>query len=85
MRLLNQYIKNCEQSLFRYEGLQDYSAEDSKEFVEKYISTGELTFFPNDSEWWKDIKQKNQQGVVTQRVRLITYPITDYTKAELAF
>ena len=80
------YIKNCKKSLFRFEGLQDYSTEDGDELVKFFIETGVLKEHPNDSdEWWKDIKDKNKRGIITQRVRLVKKPLTDYTKMELVY
>jgi hypothetical protein len=81
-----QYIENCKKSLFRFEGLQDYSAEDSDKWVENFLTTGKLAEIPNDNnEWWRKMKQRNESGIVTQRVRLVTEPLTDYTKMELAY
>jgi hypothetical protein len=80
---LDTYIKNASESIFRYEGLQDYTAEDGEEFVKNFIETGTISFSPELSEWWQNLKKKNESGIRTYRVRLVTYPMTDYTKAEL--
>lgn len=86
MEPLWQSIDNCKQSLFRFEGLQDYSAEDSDQWVETFITTGKLAELPGDNNpWWKKMKERSEKGIITQRVRLVTEPVTDYTKMELAY
>lgn len=81
---LDTSIKNAKKSLFRFEGLQDYSAEDGDEIVKTFIKTGKLDWLPENNEWWKNIKTMNDKGVKTHRVRLVILPQTDYTKWELA-
>ena len=79
-------IQRCKKSLFRFEGLQDYSAEDGEEALEFFIRNGILKEVPDwNNEWWKEMKARNDQGVVTQRVRLVIEPVTDYTKMELEY
>jgi hypothetical protein len=84
MDQLDQYLKGAKKSIFRYEGLQDYSAEDGEESVREYVATGKLPFKPEETEWWQDIKDKNENGVKTCRVRFVEEPLTEYTKMELA-
>jgi hypothetical protein len=84
MDQLDKYIEKASKSIFRYEGLQDYSAEDGEDFAKNYLKTKQLTFQPKDNEWWRDIKEKNGKGIKTCRVRLVTKLLTDYTQAELA-
>ncbi len=86
MEPLWEAIKKCQHSLFRFEGLQDYSAEDGEDAVDYFMQTGQLKEAPDsNNEWWSDIKLRNEKGIVTQRVRLVTEPKTDYTKMELAY
>ena len=86
MEPLWEAIENCQKSLFRFEGLQDYSAEDGEDTVNYFVKTGQLKKFPDtNNKWWSDIKLKNESGVVTQRVRLVTEPMTDYTRMELEY
>ena len=84
MDQLDEYIQEAKRSVFRFEGLQDYSAMDGEDFVRKYLESNQLSFQPAESEWWKSIKALNQKGIKTSRVRMVTDPLTDYTKAELA-
>ncbi len=85
MELIWHSIKNSTTSLFRFEGLQDYSGEDGMETVRAFIDTGVLIEHPRDTLWWREMKVRNEQDITTQRVRLVTEPLTDYTKWELAY
>lgn len=79
-------ITNCQKYLFRFEGLQDYSAEDSDDAVDYFVKTGNLKSIPDaNNKWWSDMKLRNENGIVTQRVRLVIEPTTDYTKMELEY
>jgi hypothetical protein len=79
-------IKNSQQSIFRFEGLQDYSAEDGEEVVSCFVKTGQLQNIPDaNNKWWSDMKLRNEKGIVTQRVRLVIEPKTNYTKMELEY
>lgn len=66
------HLNNSEKSLFRFETLQYYD-----------VGVNDLS----DSEmipWWEFIKNKtSKENVIMQRVRLIRYPVTEYTKNEL--
>jgi hypothetical protein len=61
------YLKSATTSLFRWEALQEYQVEGEEDM----------------SEWWDFIESKTRTGVVMQRVRLITLPLTNYTKREV--
>ncbi len=69
---LQAYLNNSKKSLFRFEALQYYD-----------VGVDDMS----DSEmipWWNFIKNKtSKENVVMQRVRLIKYPLTKYTKKEL--
>lgn len=66
------YLNNSKKSLFRFEALQQYD-----------VGVDDLS----DAEmmpWWEFIKNKtSKENVIMQRVRLVTYPMTEYTKKEL--
>ncbi len=67
------YLKSANKSLFRFESLQTYNVE------------GEDISDPDEGmeDWWDFIASKTKAGVTMQRVRLVTQPLTDYTKMEL--
>lgn len=79
------YLDKASKSIFRFEGLQDYTAEDGEEFVKKYIETGQLLEKPEEILWCRNLRGMNERGIVTQRVRLVKLPLNDYTKTELAW
>ncbi|HZS42763.1 MAG TPA: hypothetical protein VFA52_00915 [Candidatus Paceibacterota bacterium] len=84
MDKFKKYFKKAFISVFRFEALQDYTAEDGQEMVDEYLNNGKLAR-PEYSSWWKEIKEKNEHGVLTQRVRLVDEPLNDYTKMELTY
>ena len=47
MEPLWEAIENCKKSLFCYEGLQDYSAEDGTESLSYFLSKGKLKEVPD--------------------------------------
>jgi len=76
------YLGAARTSLFRFEYLQDFSATDSTLFA-KWQKAGNIE---NDSDlqsWWDFLNQKHHEGVVTSRVRLVEFPISEYTSFEL--
>jgi hypothetical protein len=85
MDLLWKTIEDSDKALFRFECLQDYSAEDGCDKVEYFIRTGSLLEHSENSAWWNQIKRMNDSGMSTARVRFVTEPISDYTKMELAY
>ena len=68
---LYKYLQSSTKSLFRFEALQDYKVE------------GDGIDDESMREWWSFIKEKISAGVTMQRVRLVTEPLTEYTKNEL--
>jgi hypothetical protein len=85
MDLLWKTIEVSDKALFRFEYLQDYSAEDGNDTVKYFIQTGFLREHPETSPWWSQIKRRNDSGMSTARVRMVTEPMSDYTKMELAY
>lgn len=82
---LEQVINKAKKTIFRFESLQDYSAEDPKEELEYFIQNKSLMTQAKDTEWWKGVKEKNEKGIKDSRVRLVIEPMNDYTRFELAF
>jgi hypothetical protein len=72
-------------SMFRLECLQvydvDYEASDIAAFRSGTTSPP-ATYL---SDWCKTIESNTRRGVVCERVRLITSPLTEYTKYEVAW
>jgi hypothetical protein len=80
-----EFLDDAKKSIFRFERLQDYTAEDGVEIVERYIKTGDIGGRPVDMGWCLRIKALNEKKILTQRVRLVEFPLNDYTKWELAW
>jgi len=68
---LYQYFQSANKSLFRFEALQDYKVD------------GDRIDDEDMKEWWDFIASKTNNGVKMERVRLVTEPLTEYTKNEL--
>jgi hypothetical protein len=78
---LMDYLKSAKKSLFRFEYLQEFKAgEDGN--IDQWRKTGEIdeNLF---KEWWNFLEGKHKEGVITQRVRRIMYPLNEYTQWEL--
>lgn len=65
---LMEYLESAEKSLFRWEALQEYKVDGEDEGMD---------------EWWEFIERKTRNGVAMERVRLIVFPMNDYTKKEV--
>jgi len=64
---LMDYLESARESLFRWEALQEYRVDDEDDM----------------DDWWSFLQKKSASGVVLQRVRMIRFPLNDYTKKEL--
>lgn len=80
---LGEYLDSAKRSLFRFEFLQEFDIPSEREAAELWKREGKIDI-QHMHEWWDFIASKTKQGVCMQRVRLVTYPLTDYTKRELA-
>jgi len=78
-------FEKATKSLFRFEGLQDYTAMDGEEEISHFIKTGALLTKPQDVDWCRNMKLKNERGMFTGRVRMVVKPLNNYTKWELAW
>ena len=76
-------IRNSAQDrIFRLELLQNYNVEDEYEDYQKFLNGDPVQL--DGFEFWKDIIDTNlEKNVPMERVRLITYPLTLYTKFEI--
>lgn len=68
---IESYFNNAKVSMFRFEALQVYDVGVDDMSDEEMIP------------WRAFVKEKVESGVLMQRVRLLTYPLTDYTIREL--
>lgn len=77
---LMDYLQSAKVSLFRWEALQYYSSD--KESLEFFQTTGGINRERMNG-WWQFLALKKQEGVVLQRVRLVSHPMTQYVEMEL--
>lgn len=78
-----EYLSSAKESLFRFEYLQDFDTPEEREIFRAYKSNGQIEIRPLMQGWWNFLKAKHEEGVITQRVRLVKMPETEYLKWEL--
>lgn len=79
------WLNNFQQSAFRLETLPEYQVEQEAEWFAEWQRSGtvpELT--PDNDSWCKLIAEARSSGRRMQRVRLVTTPLTEYERFELA-
>src|SRR5216684_1100797 len=78
---LMDYLAVAKKSLFRFEFLQEYDAGE-KDNIKQWRKTSQINsaLF---KEWWDFLEKKHGEGVITQRVRRVVYPLNEYTQWEL--
>jgi hypothetical protein len=81
---LMKYLQKSQQSLFRFEALQNYAVDEEEKSFSEFLKTGKVEISDNQ-EWYEFISAKVASGVKMQRVRLVTLPLTTYTRYELPY
>jgi len=79
------WLQNFKRLAFRLETLPEYRVEQEAEWFAEWQRSGnapELT--PDNDSWCKLIAEARSSGRRMQRVRLVTTPLTDYERFELA-
>jgi hypothetical protein len=79
------WLNNFKQTAFRLETLPEYRVEQEAEWFAEWQRSGrvpELT--PDNDSWCKLLSEAKAAGRRMQRVRLVTTPLTDYERFELA-
>jgi Family of unknown function (DUF6879) len=83
---LSDAFSGFRQSAFRLELLQAYEVEAEKSDYADFLSGKIPTSCPACLvEWCQEIEAASTEGRTFQRVRLIDFPITDYTRFEVIF
>jgi hypothetical protein len=76
------YLAQAKESIFRFEYLREYKVPSEWDSFTRYQDTGILdTSFLR--EWWSFLEGLHAKEIITQRVRLVREPKTEYTKWEL--
>src|SRR6266481_2023346 len=79
----SEYLQSAKASLFRFEYLQEFHMSEEQEVFRTYSTTGIVEIRPIMQDWWNFLEMKHRDGVHTQRVRLIRFPISKYLEWEL--
>ena len=71
-------------SLFRLETLQNYSGSSEDDAFAEWRRTGRIPVTAELQQWCERIRHRFGQGCRIQRVHVVTEPLTDYVRFELA-
>ena len=71
-------------SLFRLETLQNYSGSSEDDAFAEWRRTGRIPVTAELQQWCERIRDRVGQGCRIQRVHVVTEPLTDYVRFELA-
>jgi len=78
-------LKNFRQSAFRLETLERYTVPQEAEWFEEWKHTGKLPeLTPGNDSWLRMVRDHTRAGRLMQRVRVVSAPLTDYERFELA-
>lgn len=78
-------LKTFRQSAFRLETLDRYTVPQEAEWFEEWKRTGKLPeLTPENDSWLRMVRDHTTAGRVMQRVRVVSTPLTDYERFELA-
>jgi len=77
------WLSNFQRSAFRLETLPAYSVPQEVEMLAAF-KRGEDVRLPKDHPWLKKVRQHTRDGKRMERVRLVSYPLSDYLRFELS-
>jgi hypothetical protein len=77
------WLQNFKRSAFRLETLPQYLVPQEEEMLARF-KRGEEVRMPDDHPWLVRVRQHVVSGKAMRRVRVVTYPLTDYLRFELA-
>jgi hypothetical protein len=78
-------LKNFRLSAFRLETLDRYTVPQEAEWFEEWRLTGRLPeLTPENDSWLRMVHDHTRAGRIMQRVRVVSTPLTDYERFELA-
>jgi hypothetical protein len=79
------WLSNFERSAFRLETLPEYDVPQEAEWLEAFKRDGSLPHLsPENDSWLKLVSSCGPQQKQMQRVRIVTHPLSDYLRFELA-
>ena len=82
---LGALLQNFRRSAFRLETLEHYTVPQEAEWFATWRRTGRLPeLTPDNDSWLRMVRDHTSAGRVMQRVRVVSTPLTDYERFELA-
>lgn len=81
--MVRKYFESFKKYAFRLELLQKYNVKEEKESFAQFLKTGEISSEAN-AEWHALIRATGARGARMERVHVITLPLSDYLKYEIA-
>jgi hypothetical protein len=79
------WLQNFKRSAFRLETLPVYRVPQEAEWFAEWQRSGKVPkLTPENDSWCKLVSEARSAGRLMQRVRLVTTPLTDYERFELA-
>jgi len=78
-------LRNFRHSAFRLETLERYTVPQEAAWFDAWRRTGKLPqLTPENDSWLRMVRDHTRTGRVMQRVRVVSTPLTDYERFELA-
>jgi|SoiMetStandDraft_2_1073263.scaffolds.fasta_scaffold428894_2 uncharacterized protein DUF6879 len=82
---LSWWLQNFQRSAFRLECLPEYKVPQEEEWLAAFKRDGSLPdLTPENDSWLKLVRTHAQHGCSMRRVRIVSHPLTDYERFELA-
>jgi hypothetical protein len=84
MRDLIWWLENFERSAFRLETLPEYLVPQEAAMLAAF-KRGQPVDLPDDHPWLAKVRRHTRAGKVMHRVRVVSYPLTDYLRMEMSW
>jgi uncharacterized protein DUF6879 len=84
MHDLGWWLQNFQRSAFRLETLPEYSVPQEAEMLAAF-KRGERVDLPDDHPWLLRVRRHTAAGRQMRRVRVVSYPLTDYLRMEMSW
>jgi hypothetical protein len=82
---LRWWLRSFQRSAFRLEALPAYHVPQEAEWFAEWQRSGRLPeLTPDNDSWCKLVREAKSAGRLMQRVRVVSSPLTDYERFELA-
>jgi hypothetical protein len=78
------WLQNFERSAFRLETLPEYNVQQEAEMLARF-KRGEPVDLPDDHPWLERVRHHCRAGKLMRRIRVVSYPLTDYLRMEMSW